>query len=476
VSEREERGDKRPATPVEGVRIIGAEEAQAAVDAGSVAPRRGDDEVRYGDVPPAPQGPRPPLRFPLAGDEDPAEVVRPQVTPPAAGPGFAGGDLPHWTEPPTGENPRILLGDEDEEDDAAWVAPASGPRWREEGPSDWDDVDTQDPSEWADDEAPLGALDTERPGGADLFTFDDEDEIIDLDEPPPVGPRTAQPRATSPSSGAPASPGRDVGTAVTTGVIVAAAFLLALKVFENAGGAVFVTLVLGLASIELFSALRQRGFRPATLLGIAGTVALSWAAYERGEQAFPLVMSLFVVFAMLWYLLGVVQSQPVGNMGASLLGFAYVGFLGAHATLLLRFDDGVGMLLGAIVATVGYDTGGFFVGSQFGRTPLAAASPNKTVEGLLGGMTGAIVASLVVLNFIGVHPWDGGSALALGLVVAVAAPLGDLCESLVKRDLGIKDMGSILPGHGGVLDRIDAMLFVIPATYYLVKLLELYTR
>jgi phosphatidate cytidylyltransferase len=465
--------------PVEGVRIIGAEEAQAAMESGAVAPRRSEDEVRYGDVPPPPAGPRPPLRFPLGGDEDPAGVRRSPVTPPPRPTGsFSGGDLPHWTEPPTGETPRILVDDDD--DDSSWSPPSTGPRWREEGPTDWDDVDDHDPSEWADDETPMGALDQDRAEGSDLFSFDDDDLDIEEDDDDEVVAVRTRARPTQPSGGstAPASSGggRDVGTAITTGVIVAAAFLLDLKVFKRAGGAAFVTVVLGLAAAEMFGAFRQRGFRPATLLGVAGTVALSIAAYRRGEQAFPLVMTLFVMFSLLWYLAGVVRSQPVVNVGTSLLGFAYVGFLGAHASLILRFPDGVGMLLGAIIATVGYDVFGFFVGSRLGKTPLSTVSPNKTVEGLFGGMIGAVTAAFIVLGVIGLHPWDGGSALALGMVVAVAAPLGDLCESLLKRDLGIKDMGSILPGHGGVLDRIDAMLFVIPATYYLVKLLELYTH
>jgi phosphatidate cytidylyltransferase len=473
---------QRKGPPVEGVRIIGAEEAQAAMESGAVAPRRSDDEPRYGDVPAAPSGPRPPLRFPLAGDEDPAGVPRSPVNPsttPTPSASFAGGDLPHWTEPPTGENPRILLND-DEDDDDDWAPPSSGPRWREEGPSDWDDVDDHDPTEWADDETPMGALDQERSGESDLFSFDEDefesDEVEDDILPARTRTRTRPPAPSGTGAAASSGGGRDVGTAITTGVIVAAAFLLDLKVFKRAGGAAFVTIVLSLAAAEMFGAFRQRGFRPATLLGVVGTAALSIAAYRRGEQAFPLVMSLFVMFSLLWYLVGVVRSQPVVNIGTSLLGFAYVGFLGAHASLLLRFEDGVGMLLGAIIATVGYDVLGFFVGSRIGRTPLASASPNKTVEGLFGGMVGAVTAAFIVLGVVGLHPWDGGSALALGMVVAVTAPLGDLCESLLKRDLGIKDMGSILPGHGGVLDRIDAMLFVIPATYYLVKLLELYTH
>jgi phosphatidate cytidylyltransferase len=129
-------------------------------------------------------------------------------------------------------------------------------------------------------------------------------------------------------------------------------------------------------------------------------------------------------------------------------------------------------LLGAIVCTVGYDVGGLFVGSQMGSRPLMPEiSPNKTWEGLLGGMLLAVVMG-ALFGFTS-HYWGMKHGLLLGLVVAVVAPLGDLAESMIKRDIGIKDMGRILPGHGGVLDRFDALLFVLPAAYYLVKLLKL---
>jgi phosphatidate cytidylyltransferase len=90
-----------------------------------------------------------------------------------------------------------------------------------------------------------------------------------------------------------------------------------------------------------------------------------------------------------------------------------------------------------------------------------------------GGALASVVVSVVVLGMIGLAPWDAGSALALGLVVSVVAPIGDLCESMIKRDLGVKDMGSVLPGHGGLLDRFDAMLFALPAAYYLCRVLDL---
>jgi phosphatidate cytidylyltransferase len=109
-----------------------------------------------------------------------------------------------------------------------------------------------------------------------------------------------------------------------------------------------------------------------------------------------------------------------------------------------------------------------------GRSPLTAASPNKTIEGFVGGIVAAVIASCLVLGALGWHPWEFTDAAVLGLVGGILAPLGDLCESRLKRDLGIKDMGNVLPGHGGVLDRFDGLLFVLPATYSVVLLLEVY--
>ncbi len=151
--------------------------------------------------------------------------------------------------------------------------------------------------------------------------------------------------------------------------------------------------------------------------------------------------------------------------------------MGSYAALLLapsEFPDrhGIAFFLGAIIATIGADIGALAIGSWLGRHQLApTVSPNKTWEGLIGGAVVAVALSAAITGQV--HPWTVPKAALLGLVVAVVAPLGDLCESLVKRDLGLKDMGSILPGHGGVLDRVDALVFVLPTTFYLVRVLNL---
>jgi phosphatidate cytidylyltransferase len=264
-----------------------------------------------------------------------------------------------------------------------------------------------------------------------------------------------------------------VPQAVFVGIAIAAVAIILFKI-GPAAAMILVEAVVVLAAIEFFSAVRRGGHRPATLLGLAAVAAFPLAVYWRGEGAIPVVLFLTVVFTMLWYLLGVGgPARAVPNIGVTLFGVLYIGLLGAFAALILDIPvQGVSILLVAAFAGVGYDVGGFFIGQRMGKTPLTDISPGKTVEGLAGGMIASLVAVLIVSRFFG--PFDSfGKALVFGVCLAIAAPFGDLCESLLKRDLGLKDMGSILPGHGGVLDRFDGMLFVLPAAYYLVRVLGL---
>jgi phosphatidate cytidylyltransferase len=279
----------------------------------------------------------------------------------------------------------------------------------------------------------------------------------------PVGPEPDGP-------GGPSGFGADLATRIVTGVVVAAACLLTF----NAGTgptAWLVAVIVGLGVLELCTALRSQGHRPAVVIALVGSVALVLAAYESGQSAYPMVLSMVVTGSLLWYLAQVVRGRPAMGVATTLLPFAYVGCLGAFASLILGFDNGVGMLVGLAVCTVSYDICGYAAGRKFGRRPLTRVSPNKTVEGLVAGMVGCLFFAVAVVGTI--TPWDRLTALALGAVVAVLAPLGDLCESMLKRDLGVKDLGGLLPGHGGILDRFDAILFCLPAVYYLVRLLEL---
>ena len=263
--------------------------------------------------------------------------------------------------------------------------------------------------------------------------------------------------------------GSELATRVVTGVAMAAGGLMVL----NSGpgpASVLVSLIVGLGVIELCGALRTQGYRPAGLVALCGSVGLVVGAYHAGESAFAAVVALVAPVTLLWYLAGVSRARPAPGVASTFLVFGYVGSMGGFAGLILALPEGIGLLLGVVLCAVAYDIGGYLAGKRFGRRHIAPSiSPNKTAEGLLAGMAASVVIGVVLVGSI--SPWGRFDALALGVVVAVLAPLGDLCESLLKRDLGVKDLGGILPGHGGVLDRFDGMLFALPAVYYLIKVL-----
>jgi phosphatidate cytidylyltransferase len=506
TDERRFPDDERKDPPSEGVRIIGAEEAAEALERGDVVPRRGDDQLRYGDRPPPPasDGPRPVLRFPLGSSSDPRDIERSPVAP--SEPISEPVELPHWTEPPTGQVPQILPdappGDGDDDDFEDWTTFASStPRWRDDAAPDDDHEGFDDMQGWSEEEEDAhlgvrGALESDdRPTHDDYFTFADLDEpsgsrsvfAEDVDEGFPEGwvdegelaPPPARIRR-DPGEGRPVRPARptggdrDMGLAVAVGVALLGLALILFNI-GPAAAMLLVTVIIGVAAAELFGVLRQVGYEPVTLAGIAGTVGLVLGAYNNGPSAIPTVLFLTTAVCLLWYLVSAGGDSPVMNIGVTLLGVLWVGMFGSFAALMLAMpraagleDPGTGILLAAIIGTVAYDIGGLFVGRNAGSKPLSAASPHKTWEGLIGGCLVAIIALVLLTAIVGFGTIDELSeALLVGLAIAVAAPLGDLCESLVKRDLGVKDMGTLLPGHGGLMDRFDALLFVLPAVYLL---------
>ena len=295
------------------------------------------------------------------------------------------------------------------------------------------------------------------------------------EEPSGGPPRPA--RVEPPPAAEPAAPSdrRALGLRVGTGVAVAVIALVAFKL-GTVPTLVLAMVLVTFAAGECFGALRRAGYHPATLLGLAATVALMWGAYAKGMAAIPTVLVLLTACTLLWYLLGIERGAVAGT-AATLLTVGWVALLGAFGALLLApsiFPErhGIAFLLGAVIAAVTNDVSALAVGSWIGTRQLAPRiSPHKTWEGLVGSAIVTVVVCTVVVGAI--HPWDPATAALLGLVAAVVAPLGDLAESMLKRDLRLKDMGSLLPGHGGVLDRIDALLFVVPATYYLVLALHI---
>jgi CDP-diglyceride synthetase len=268
--------------------------------------------------------------------------------------------------------------------------------------------------------------------------------------------------------------GRNVPMAFLVGVILAAIGLGSVAI-SKAAFVVVAVIVVGLAQLELYSAVRRLRYHPAVPLGLAFGALTMVAGYLKGEGAMLAMVALSVPFTFLWYMaLPPARRRGVlANVGLTLFPLLYVPFLAGF--LLLILAGSTALMLAVLGLTVGFDIvaylfGSLLGGSWFGERGLAPAiSPSKTWEGVI--IAALIVILVSVAALANVDPISsGGRALGLALIIAVAAPLGDLAESLLKRDMGIKDMGSILPGHGGVLDRIDSVLFAAPLAFYFVRL------
>ena len=484
---------------------------------------------------------------------------------------LGGHDLPHWTDPPTGQVPKSLGSehsehsghsehDADDDDMAAWHALGNqDAAWTGKN-DDWEDVEGHE--SLGRDDTKVGAVDTSgsghpdghfdedlegheeqgasvrrprvagRPDRAPTGTFTTEGttkapaaEEDDVEAPETTGQTTAparrptganrsEPVTTAPGAptgtqaeGRPAAggvgpqarpggrgaprpggggrpprqqgPGGPFGNGAGSSrggsmgerVAVGAGLIVAMIIFYIVGPAalaVFSAVVIGAAAIEGYGMLQRAGFRPATLLGLVASIAVVFAAYWRGTDALALGMALVLIGSMVWYMLGVVDARPLANVAVTVFMFVWVGVLGSFSALLLRVHQGERLFLGVVVVTIASDIVAYFVGSAIGRRQIAPSiSPGKTWEGATAGLVAALIAGAI---FGKVSPWGGiKHGLLFGLLVAIVAPLGDLAQSMIKRDLGIKDSGALLPGHGGVLDRFDTMLFTLPLGYFFVE-------
>lgn len=233
------------------------------------------------------------------------------------------------------------------------------------------------------------------------------------------------------------------------------------------GGLVFAlgVILLGLICLhELYGMFAN--LRPVTLAGWLGLIALAFAALYGDQFQVLLIAVAFVPVLFVLTLVGPVRRHPTLAMAVTLLGVWWVGLAIAHAVLLRQAPHGDGVIVDVLVGTFIGDTGAYLGGRAFGRRPLATRiSPNKTLEGLAIGMVFAVAATW----FAGLYQdWlPGTDALLIGLGVALAAPVGDLFESFIKRDADTKDTGTLFGAHGGALDRLDAVLFTLPTGYYI---------
>ncbi|WP_344604295.1 phosphatidate cytidylyltransferase [Streptomyces glaucus] len=284
-----------------------------------------------------------------------------------------------------------------------------------------------------------------------------------------AGPQNPEPM---PDASQPAPPpqkksaGRDLSAAIGVGVglgaVIVASLFIVKAVFV---GVIAVAVVVGLW--ELTKRLEERKGIRAPLVPLAvGGAAMVVAGYVRGAEGAWVAMALTALAVLVWRM----TEPPEGylkDVTAGVFAAFYVPFLATFVAMMLTAEDGPYRVLTFLLLTVVSDTGAYAVGWRFGRRKLAPRiSPGKTREGLVGAVAFAMAVGALCLQFL-IDDGTWWQGLLLGLAVAASATLGDLGESMIKRDLGIKDMGTLLPGHGGIMDRLDSLLPTAPVVWLL---------
>lgn len=258
--------------------------------------------------------------------------------------------------------------------------------------------------------------------------------------------------------------GRDLTLAVGSAVVFAVLFL-AVAFINPWALVVFIAVLLVIAMLEVDAALRTTDLRPPSAVVLIGGLVTLVGAFLYGPvgQLSGLAVTFFGV--VLWSLADGEDPRPLRSAGGALMIGVWIPFLASFLALLLRRDGGEWYVVITVALTAVSDIAAYGFGSQLGRHKLApAVSPAKTWEGFLGGVFATMVVAGVGAPLI-IAELSIGRAMALGALVAVVATVGDLAESAIKRSLGIKDLGRLLPGHGGMMDRVDAMLFTLPVAH-----------
>ncbi len=232
-----------------------------------------------------------------------------------------------------------------------------------------------------------------------------------------------------------------------------------------------LALVIFFASKEYVKILEHKGFYPSLkIILLAGAILAGITFFERTD--FVAGALTFCSFASFLWVLFKGRQPYIANVATTILGFVYCAYFPLQLQLLrdmhsAQYHDGLGFVVMMFTAVLLTDVGCYYAGTKFGKHKLApVVSPNKTIEGSIGGIICAVLGAVLVGYVIGVQWYL--SAIA-GLLCTVFAQIGDLCESLIKRDAGVKDSGNSLPGHGGFLDRTDSFVFTIPVMYYFCK-------
>jgi phosphatidate cytidylyltransferase len=268
-------------------------------------------------------------------------------------------------------------------------------------------------------------------------------------------PAPAQPEKPGDPTKKASRAGRDLPVAIASGLVLVGAIVLSLAFWSPAFMFV-VSAAVAVAIWEMDQGLKTRGIDIAEEPLMVGGVVMVVVAFLFGAPALVTATAVTALATMLWLLRRGVSGY-VQNATASVFTLVYIPFLGSFVALLLAEDEGEKAILTFVIVTIASDIGGYAAGVLFGKHPMAPViSPKKSWEGFAGSALACVVAGYLLVVYLLEGDWWVG--VALGAVAVVMATLGDLCESVMKRDLGIKDMSQIIPGHGGLMDRLDSLL------------------
>jgi phosphatidate cytidylyltransferase len=262
--------------------------------------------------------------------------------------------------------------------------------------------------------------------------------------------------------------GRNLWAAIAVGLLIGAGALVALVTVRQVFIGIVAAAVAG-SSWELAGVLRQAGTRVSLPPVLVGGQAMVWLAWPFGRSGILIAFVITTLVCLVWRFPGGAAGY-LRDVTASVFGMAYLAGFAAFATLLVVPHDGAARTLCLLLAAVASDIGGYAAGVLGGRHLMAPSiSPKKSWEGFIGSLVaGTAAGALSVIFLLGGQLWQG---LLFGSAIVLTATGGDLVESLIKRDLGVKDMGTVLPGHGGVMDRIDSLLPAAVVAWLLLSLL-----
>lgn len=272
-----------------------------------------------------------------------------------------------------------------------------------------------------------------------------------------------------------------VAKRIITGLLIATAVVILIYLGDPwITGA--VCLVSALALYEFYRIVKNENIQPLTWLGIIFSVLFAVNAFVQAHPhdftgvsswfTLTLMLTLITVVPLLWLLFKQNRDHAFINWGWTVAGVLYTGWLISFYILIRAMENGLGWLFLVLACTALCDVFAYVVGSNLGKHPLAASiSAGKTIEGSIGGLIASIVSAVIVslLFNLPINYWQ---MIVAGIIISVFAQIGDLVESMLKRNMKTKDAGNVLPGHGGVLDRIDSHLLVAPVAYYLIILLN----